>query len=145
VIELRRVMMKSKIHRATVTGAEIDYEGSVTIDAGLMSLADILPWEQVHVLDVTNGARLTTYAIPGEQGAVRVNGAAARKVDVGDVVIIIAYASCSQAELDGFRPRIVRLDRRNRVVEGGGPDLAPGMDERREPFTAMMTIDGDDE
>ncbi len=137
--------MKSKIHRATVTGAEIDYEGSVTIDAGLMSLADILPWEQVHVLDVTNGARLTTYAIPGEQGAVRVNGAAARKVDVGDVVIIIAYASCSQAELDGFRPRIVRLDRRNRVVEGGGPDLAPGMDERREPFTAMMTIDGDDE
>lgn len=111
--------MKSKIHRATVTEANIDYIGSVTISEDLMDAADILAYEQVHVLDVDNGSRLVTYAIPGPrgEGVICLNGAAARLVAVGDKVIIISYATLNEAELRGFQPRLVFVDANNRVVK----------------------------
>ena len=118
---MRRRMMKSKIHRATVTGANLHYVGSVSIDTELMALADILPYEQVAVLDIDNGARFETYAIEGERGQVCLNGAAARLVQPGDKVIIITYADYDDAELEGYVPRIVHVD------AGNGPiseDLA---------------------
>lgn len=113
---MRRIMMRSKIHRATVTDVRIDYEGSITLDPELMKAADILPFEQVHVLDVDNGARLVTYAIEGEAGSgvVQVNGAAARLVHRGDTVIVIAYGEFEEAELTGFEPSVVHVDDRNR-------------------------------
>ncbi len=113
---MRRIMMRSKIHRATVTDVRIDYEGSITLDAQLMEAAGILPYEQVHVLDVDNGARLTTYAIEGESGSgvVQVNGAAARLVHRGDTVIVIAYGEYEEAELAGFEPTVVHVDEHNR-------------------------------
>ncbi|MHB1411906.1 MAG: aspartate 1-decarboxylase [Thermoleophilia bacterium] len=113
---MRRMMLKSKIHRATVTGASIDYEGSISIDSGLMAAADILPHEQVHVLDIDSGARLTTYAITGGPGEICVNGAAARLVEVGDRVIILTYAELTEAELKDFPPLIVRVDEHNAAV-----------------------------
>lgn len=113
-----RVMMSGKIHRATVTGANLDYEGSITIDPELMEAANILPYEQVHVVDVTNGARLETYAIRGERGSgeVCINGAAAHLVHRGDIVIIIAYQHLSEAEAQAVAPRRVFVDRHNRIV-----------------------------
>ena len=113
---MRRTMMKSKIHRATVTGADLSYIGSVTLDTELMELADIEEFEHVHVLDIDNGARFETYAMEGERGsgAVVLNGAAARLVQPGDRVIVITYASYDEAELDGYAPRIVHVDDRNR-------------------------------
>jgi aspartate 1-decarboxylase len=112
-------MMRAKIHRATVTDVRVDYEGSITLDPELMEAAGILPYEQVHVLDVDNGARLVTYAIEGDAGSgvVQVNGAAARLVDRGDTVIVIAYAEVEEAELAGFRPTVVHVDRDNRRRE----------------------------
>ncbi|MHB9053224.1 MAG: aspartate 1-decarboxylase [Thermoleophilia bacterium] len=112
---MRRTMLKGKIHRATVTAASVDYAGSITIDSGLMAFADILAHEQVHVLDVDNGARLVTYAIPGRPGEICVNGAAARRVAVGDRVIIISYAEFTGEELTSYRPRIVLVDEDNRI------------------------------
>ena len=106
-------MLKSKIHRATVTDADFDYVGSVTIDAGLMALADIREHEQVHVVDVDNGARLVTYAIAGGPGELCLNGAAARLVEPGHRVIVISYAEYDEAELDGYRPRVVHVDAGN--------------------------------
>jgi aspartate 1-decarboxylase len=113
-----RTMLKSKIHRATVTGADIDYEGSITLDPVLMAAADILPYEQVHVLDINNGARLTTYAIEGTSGAgeVVLNGAAARLVNVGDLVIVLTYGQFQEEEARSHRPRLVYVDEDNRVV-----------------------------
>ncbi len=113
-----RTMLKSKIHRATVTGADIDYEGSITLDPVLMEAADILPYEQVHVLDINNGARLTTYAIEGTSGAgeVVLNGAAARLVSVGDLVIVLTYGQFQEEEARSYRPRLVYVDKHNRVV-----------------------------
>ena len=111
---MRRRMMKSKIHRATVTGADPDYAGSVSIDAALMARAHIAEWEQVAVLDVDNGARLETYAIAGEPGQVQLNGAAARLVEPGHKVIVITYADYDDAELAGFEPLIVKVDGENR-------------------------------
>ena len=113
---MRRTMMKSKIHRATVTGADLSYIGSITLDIELMELADIEEFEHVHVLDIDNGARFETYAMEGERGsgAVVLNGAAARLVQPGDRVIVITYASYDEAELDGYAPRIVHVDDRNR-------------------------------
>ena len=113
---MRRTMMKSKIHRATVTGADLSYIGSITLDTELMELADIEEFEHVHVLDIDNGARFETYAMEGERGsgAVVLNGAAARLVQPGDRVIVITYASYDEAELDGYAPRIVHVDDRNR-------------------------------
>jgi len=113
---MRRTMMRAKIHRATVTGVDPDYEGSIALDPHLMKAADILPHEQVHVFDIDNGARLVTYAIGGEPGSGRVelNGAAAKLVDPGDHVIVIAYADVDEAELAGFEPRVVLVDDDNR-------------------------------
>jgi aspartate 1-decarboxylase len=116
-------MLKSKIHRATVTGADVNYEGSVTLDPELMQAADILPYEQVHVVDVDNGSRLVTYAIEGTPGAgeVVLNGAAARLVNTGDTVIIISYRDVPEAEVAAHKPRLVYVDSQNcisRVSEG---------------------------
>ena len=113
---MRRRMMKSKIHRARVTGADLNYVGSISLDPVLMELADILEWEQVHVLDIDNGARFETYAIPGRPGEVTLNGAAARLVHTGDRVIVITYADYDEAELRRFAPTIVHVDDRNRPV-----------------------------
>ncbi len=112
---MQRRILKSKIHRATVTGASVDYEGSISIDAALMAAADILPSEQVQVVDIDNGARLTTYAIEGAPGEICINGAAARLVDEGDRVIILTYADLAEDELEGFAPVTVLVDEQNRV------------------------------
>ena len=113
-----RIMLKSKIHRATVTGADVNYEGSVTLDPELMRAADIVPYEQVHVVDVNNGSRLVTYAIEGRPGGgeVVLNGAAARLVNSGDIVIIIAYRDVPEAEVAAHKPRLVYVDTQNRIT-----------------------------
>src|SRR5688500_10706510 len=115
-------MLKSKIHRATVTGADLHYVGSISLDPELMELADILEHEQVAVLDIDNGARFETYAIVGEPGEVCLNGAAARLVQPGDRVIIITYAEFDDAERVDYRPTIVHVDTENRAVD---PALVP--------------------
>ena len=114
-----RTLCKSKLHRATVTEANVQYTGSITLDAELMKAADLLPYEQVHVVDVDNGARLVTYCIEGQaaSGVVCMNGAAARLVKAGDRVIVISYAQMTPEEIERFTPRIVLLDRKNRVRE----------------------------
>jgi aspartate 1-decarboxylase len=132
---MMRVMMKSKIHRATVTQADLHYVGSVTIDSALMEAADLLEGEQVAIVDVTNGARIETYAIPGEAGSgiIGINGAAAHLVHPGDLVIIISYAGLSDAEARALRPRIVHVDEKNRIVKlGNDPaEPVPGSDQFR--------------
>ena len=122
---MRRRMMRAKIHRATVTGVDPDYEGSLSVDPELLAAADILEWEQVAVVDVDNGARLETYAIPGEPGQVQLNGAAARLVRPGDLVIVLAYADYDEDELASFSPRVVHVDRANRVVGSVGVGAGP--------------------
>ncbi|MGW0531109.1 aspartate 1-decarboxylase [Streptomyces sp. NPDC003032] len=116
-----RTMFKSKIHRATVTQADLHYVGSVTIDANLLDAADLLPGELVHIVDITNGARLETYTIEGERGSgvIGINGAAAHLVHPGDKVIIISYAQVEDAEARALRPRVVHVDEANRVVALG--------------------------
>jgi|ERR1700728_1385302 len=111
-------MLKSKIHRARITDCDLHYVGSITLDPELLEAADILPNEQVTVLDLDNGARFETYSIPGERGAgeVKVNGAAARLVHSGDTVIVISYAQYSPAELAGYRPRVVHVDASNEII-----------------------------
>lgn len=116
-------MMKSKIHRATVTGADLDYVGSITLDADLMRRADLLEYEQVAVLDVDNGARFETYVISGGPGEVILNGAAARLVHPGDRVIVISYATYDEEELAEYAPRIVHVDVRNRSTADVMADL----------------------
>ena len=113
-----RTMLKSKIHRATVTDADISYEGSITIDTHLMKEADILPYEQVHVLNINNGARFTTYAIEGEEGSgeICVNGAAARLVVKGDTVIILTYTSVPEEQLKHYQPIVILVNERNEIV-----------------------------
>lgn len=130
---MRRRMMKSKIHRAVVTDADVDYVGSITVDRDLMAAADLREWEQVAVVDVTNGARLETYVIEGEpgSGAICLNGAAAHLIHPGDTVIVISYADYDDAELGatGHHPRIVHVDTANRPIpEARARQLA---DERR--------------
>ncbi len=112
-----RTMLRSKIHRARITDANIDYEGSITIDRKLMEAADILPYEQVHVLDVNNGSRFITYAIEGEKGEICVNGAAARLVMKGDIVIILTYCSVREDEARDHAPRLVYVDAKNNIVK----------------------------
>ncbi len=115
---MNRTMLKSKIHRACVTGSDLHYVGSITIDRDLLEAADVLEHELVHVLDVDNGARFETYTIaaaPGS-GELRVNGAAARLVHTGDTVIVISYASYSESELSEYEPRVVHVDRDNAIV-----------------------------
>lgn len=112
-----RTMCKSKIHRATVTGADLNYIGSITIDPVLMEAADLLEYEQVAVVNVNNGARFETYVIPGERGRgeVCLNGAAARMVHPGDKVIVISYAQYDEAEMERYRPRFIFVDEQNRI------------------------------
>ncbi|WP_073948656.1 aspartate 1-decarboxylase [Streptomyces kebangsaanensis] len=132
-----RAVFKSKIHRATVTQADLHYVGSVTIDADLLDAADLLPGELVHIVDVTNGARLETYVIEGERGSgvVGINGAAAHLVHPGDLVIIISYAQVTDAEARALQPRVVHVDAGNRIVELGADPSAPvpGSDQERGP------------
>ena len=114
-----RFMLKSKIHRARVTGADINYEGSITIDRKLMQEADILPYEQVHVLDINNGSRLVTYAIEGGEGEICLNGAAARLVSIGDLVIILSYCQVSDEDIPDFEPRLVFVNADNVSMSAG--------------------------
>ncbi|MFI5726992.1 aspartate 1-decarboxylase [Streptomyces cyaneofuscatus] len=123
-----RTMMKSKIHRATVTQADLHYVGSLTVSADLMEAADLLPGEKVDIVDVNNGARLSTYVIEGprDSGVIGINGAAARLISPGDIVIIIAYGSMSDAEARAFERRVVFVDADNRVVDlGTDPAAVP--------------------
>ena len=115
---MRRTMLKSKIHRVTLTGSDLNYVGSITVDADLLEAADIREHELVHVLDVDNGARFETYTIEGPPGSgqVQVNGAAARLVHSGDKVIVVSYASYDEAELEAYEPRVVHVNADNRVV-----------------------------
>jgi aspartate 1-decarboxylase len=115
---MRRTMLKSKLHRATVTGSELHYVGSITIDAELLRASDILEHELVHVLSIETGARFETYAIAGPAGSgeVTVNGAAARLVHAGDRLLVVSYAEYEKAELEGHEPRIVHVDAENRIV-----------------------------
>lgn len=123
-----RTMLKSKIHRATVTRADLNYVGSVTIDADLMDAADLLPGEQVAIVDIDNGARLETYVIEGERGSgvIGINGAAARLVHTGDLVILISYAQVLDEQARSLQPRVVFVDAENRVVvRSDDPTLVP--------------------
>lgn len=115
---MRRRLMKSKIHRATITSADLHYEGSLTLDTDLMAAADLVEYEEIQVVNVNNGARFTTYVIPGPAGSgvLQLNGAAARLGMAGDVVIVIAYADVKEAEVSQFRPAVVFVDGDNRVV-----------------------------
>ena len=116
---MRRTMLKSKIHRATITGADLHYVGSVTVDPDLLEAADIREHEQVHIVDIDNGARFETYTIAGDRGSgqIQINGAAARLVHVGDLVILISYAEYSEEELDTtYEPRVVHVNNKNEIV-----------------------------
>jgi len=116
---VQRVMLKSKIHRATVTDCDLHYVGSITIDPDLLEAADILAHEQVHVVDIDNGARFETYTIPGERGSgdMCVNGAAARLVHRGDTIIVISYGAYDEADLERYVPRVVHVEAQtNRII-----------------------------
>jgi len=119
--------MKSKIHRATVTQADLDYVGSVTLDAALMEAADLLEGEQVAIVDITNGARIETYVIPGERGSgvIGINGAAAHLVHPGDLVIIMSYALVTDAEARALEPKVVHVDEKNQIVKLGSDAAEP--------------------
>jgi aspartate 1-decarboxylase len=121
-----RVMMKSKIHRATVTQADLNYEGSLTIAQELMQAADILPYEMVHVYNISNGERFETYAIEGEalSGVICLNGAAARKGAPGDLIIITTYATYEAAELTEHHPKVILVDKRNRLKDTASAEKA---------------------
>ena len=122
-----RVMMKSKIHRATVTQADLHYVGSISIDSALMEAADLLEGEKVAIVDITNGARLETYVIPAPAGSgmIGINGAAAHLVHEGDMVIIISYAMLENAEARRLKPRVVHVDEKNRIVSLGNDAAEP--------------------
>jgi len=135
-----RIMMKSKIHRATVTQADLDYVGSVTLDAALMEAADLFEGEQVAIVDITNGARIETYVIPGPAGSgvIGINGAAAHLVHPGDLVIIMSYAVMSDAEARALKPHVVHVDDQNRVVKIGNDasEPVPGTNQKRGSLVA---------
>jgi aspartate 1-decarboxylase len=116
---VQRVMLKSKIHRATVTDCDLQYVGSITIDPDLLEAADIREFEQVAVLDINNGARFETYTIAGERGSgdMKLNGAAARLVHRGDLIIVISYASYDERELERYDPRVVHVDAHNSILQ----------------------------
>ena len=122
---MRRRMLKSKIHRATVTDANLHYVGSITVDPGLLAAADILEHEQVAVVDIDNGSRFETYTIAGRPGSgdMCLNGAAARLVQPGDRIIVISYAEYEAAELEGYAPRIVHVDADNRQIDDATAEL----------------------
>ncbi|GGX50637.1 aspartate 1-decarboxylase [Streptomyces noursei] len=138
-----RTMLKSKIHRATVTEADLHYVGSVTVDVEMMEAAELLPGELVHVLDIDNGARLETYVIEGERGSgvIGINGAAAQLVHPGDLVILLSYAQVDDAEAHVLVPRVVHVDAANRIVELG-PDPSgpvPGSNTQSSPHAVPVT------
>ena len=137
---MMRIMMKSKIHRATVTQADLHYVGSVTLDAALMEAADLLEGEQVAIVDITNGARIETYVIPGPAGTgiIGINGAAAHLVHPGDLVIIMSYAVLDDAEARALKPTVVHVDEHNQVVKIGNDaaEPVPGSDQKRGDFIA---------
>jgi aspartate 1-decarboxylase len=137
---MMRVMMKSKIHRATVTQADLHYVGSISIDRDLMEAADLLEGEQVAIVDITNGARLETYVIPAPAGSgmIGINGAAARLVNQGDLVIIISYGVLDDAEARALTPRVVHVDDRNRIVLLGddAAEPVPGANDQKRPVPA---------
>ena len=137
---MMRIMMKSKIHRATVTQADLHYVGSVTIDADLLDAAELLEGEQVAIVDNTNGARIETYVIPGPRGTgvIGINGAAAHLVHPGDLVIIMSYALMDEVEARAMKPRVVHVDEQNRVVKiGNDPaEPVPGSDQVRGDLVA---------
>lgn len=112
-------MLKSKIHRATVTQSDLHYEGSITVDRDLLDKSDILPYEQVDVLNINNGARFTTYAIEGERGSgiIGVNGAAARLVQAGDLVIICSYCDIEKEQSRNYQPIVLLMDQKNKIVK----------------------------
>jgi aspartate 1-decarboxylase len=115
---MNRTMLKSKIHRCRITGSDLNYVGSITVDADLLDAADILEHEQVHVVDVDNGARFETYTIAGARGSgeVKVNGAAARLVHTGDTIIVISYGSYDRRDLETYEPRVVHVNAENQIV-----------------------------
>ena len=123
---MRRTIFKSKIHRATVTHADLDYEGSVTLDSELMRAADILPYEQVAIWNVTRGSRLETYALegPAGSGVVCVNGAAAHHNRPGDLVIVATFAEMEEAEARAHQPTVVLVDEQNRIKDAGAAEIA---------------------
>ena len=134
---MNRTMFKSKIHRATVTHADLHYVGSVTVDLDLLEAADILPGELVSIVDITNGARLETYTIAGERGSgvIGINGAAAHLMHENDLVILITYAQMTTEEAKAYEPKVVHVDGNNRVIQLGNDPaegIAPGM--MRPPF-----------
>jgi aspartate 1-decarboxylase len=133
-----RMMMKSKIHRATVTQADLDYVGSISIDRDLMDAADLFEGEQVAIVDITNGARLETYVIPAPRGSgmIGINGAAARLVHEGDLVIIISYGLLEEAEARKLKPRVVHVDSDNRIVALGSDagEPVPGAPKQKWAF-----------
>ena len=137
---MMRIMMKSKIHRATVTQADLDYVGSVTLDVALMEAADLLEGEQVAIVDITNGARIETYVIPGPRGSgvIGINGAAAHLVHPNDLVIIMSYAVLSDAEARSLKPRVVHVDEQNRIVKLGedAAEPVPGSGQKRGDLAA---------
>ena len=115
---MNRTMLKSKIHRCRITGSDLNYVGSITIDADLLDAADILEHEQVHVVDVDNGARFETYTIAGARGSgeIKVNGAAARLVHTGDTIIVISYGSYDRRDLETYEPKVVHVNAENQIV-----------------------------
>lgn len=119
---MNRTMLKAKLHRVTTTHSELGYEGSCAIDEDLLEAADILEYQQIDIYNVNNGERFTTYAIRGERGSgmISVNGAAARKAQVGDILIIATYATYDEAELKGFKPRLIYVDEKNRIKRRSG-------------------------
>ncbi|MGH8878952.1 MAG: aspartate 1-decarboxylase [Stackebrandtia sp.] len=133
-----RTMLKSKIHRATVTEADLHYVGSCTVDEDLLDAADLLPGEQVSIVDITNGARLETYVIPGERGSgvLGINGAAAHLIHPGDLVILISYASMDDSQAREFEPAIVHVDSGNRVVALGNDATAAVEGTAGDPVTS---------
>ena len=137
---MMRIMMKSKIHRATVTQADLNYVGSVTLDADLMEAADLLEGEQVAIVDITNGARIETYVIPGPRGSgvIGINGAAAHLVHPGDLVIIMSYGLLDDAEARALEPTVVHVDEKNQVMKVGNDaaEPVPGSDQLRGDLVA---------
>ncbi len=121
---MRRTLFKSKIHRATLTGAHLDYEGSISVDRDLMDAAELVPYEKVQVLNLSNGVRLETYVIEGTRGSgeIQLNGPAARLGHAGDQIIIVSYAEYGEEEVAGHAPTVVHVDRHNRLL----PDLRSG-------------------
>ncbi len=138
---MRRRMFLGKIHRATVTGADLDYEGSVTIDTALMEAAGFVPFEEVHIWNVTRGSRLVTYVLPGPEGVVCVNGAAAHHNRAGDLVILARFGELDDAEARTHAPQVVFVDQDNRMVEArpevAGPQQAPSRAPARPHYQSL--------